>query len=795
MISILLVEDNPADARLVELALSQVSDTEYSVTHVERLGQATERLAAQDFDAVLLDLSLPDSHGLDTVREIQAADRAVPVVVLSGTLDDELALEAVKRGAQDYLVKGQGDGYLVSRAIRYSIERRRGEEALRESEQMLAAAQRIAHVGNWFWEIPTGRLSWSDEVYRIFGLTPQEFPVTYPGFLERVHPNDRSRVEDAIQATVEERRPHAIDFRIRRPDGTERIVQASGEAELGPAGDPLRVIGAVQDITERRRAEDQVRRARDELERRVDKRTAHLEQANLRLQQEVAQRQRVEEVLRRERDFSSAVLDTVGALVVVLDPEGQIVRFNRTCERMTGMSAEDVKGLYVWDLFVPEEDVEGVKKVFDELAFGHFPNTHENSWIVRGGEARRIAWSNTVLLNERGSVDYVIATGIDVTEQRLSENALRESERQLRLITDTLPVLIAYVDASRRFRFSNKAFEEWFGYSPQEINGRHERDVVGAKAYEVILPYIERALAGERQEFEANVPYERGGARYVGASYIPDLGADGAARGYFALVTDITERKESEHKSRQRMLELAHASRLSTMGEMTTEIAHELNQPLTAIASFSDTCRRLMDAPEWDEGDVREALGEISRQALRAGKVIKRLRSFARKETSRQALLNLNDLVLDLASLTDVEARWHGVQVVLELAEKLPPVHGDQVLLEQVILNLIRNAIETMASEEAEERRLEISTRATERGTVQVAVRDSGPPSDANALKKAFEPFYTTKSTGVGMGLVISQSIIQAHGGQLWAHPNAGHGATFAFALPVVEAEEEVREA
>lgn len=795
MISILLVEDNPADARLVQLALSEVPDTNFNVTHVERLAQATERLSAQDFDAVLLDLSLPDSHGLETVREIQAADPAVPVVVLSGMLDDRLALEAVKGGAQDYLVKGQGDGYLVSRAIRYAIERKRAQEALRENEQMLAVAQRIAHVGNWVWEIPTGHLSWSDEVYRIFGLTPQEFPGTYQGFLERVHPEDRSRVEAAIQATVDNHHRYAVDFRIRRPDGVERIVQASGEIELGPGGDPLRMVGAVQDITERRRAEDQVRRARDDLEHRVEERTAHLEQANLRLQQEIAQRQRVEEVLRRERDFSSAVLDTVGALVVVLDPEGQIVRFNRTCERMTGMSAEDVKGLYAWDLFIPEEEVEGVRRVFEELAFGHFPNTHENYWIVKGGERRRIAWSNTVLLNERGGVDYVIDTGIDVTEQRLSEQALRESERQLRLITDTLPVLIAYVDASRRFRFSNKAFEEWFGYSPQEINGRHLRDVVGAEAYKAILPYVERALAGERQEFEANVPYKRGGARWVGASYIPDLEADGVPRGYFALVTDITERKESERRSQQRMLELAHASRLSTMGEMTTEIAHELNQPLAAIASFSDTCRRLMDAPEWNEGDVREALGEISRQALRAGKVIKRLRSFARKETSQQAPLNLNDLVLDLASLTDMEARWYGVHVALELAEALPPVQGDQVLLEQVILNLIRNAIETMAGEEEAERRLEIATCATERGTVQVSVRDSGPPSDEKALQKAFEPFYTTKSTGVGMGLVISQSIIQAHGGQLWAYPNAERGATFVFALPVVKAEEKVREA
>jgi len=533
-IRILLVEDNPGDARLVQLALSESMDVPFHVTHAERLQEAIGKLGGHAFDAILLDLSLPDSQGLSTVREISRADPAVPIVVLSGLLDESLALEALKCGAQDYLVKGQGDGFMVARAVRYAMGRKQTEEELR--------------------------------------------------------------------------------------------------------------------------------RARDELELRVEERTAHLEDSNRLLQAEILQRQQVEETLRREHAFSTAVLDTVGALVVVVDTEGRISSFNRSCEVITGYRFDEVRGKAVWDLFLAPDEAEPVREMFEQLQSSGVPSHHQNHWLTRTGERRFIAWSNAALRDDEGRIEYVMGTGIDATE-----------------------------------------------------------------------------------------------------------------------------RQRAEERERQRMLELAHVSRLSTMGEMATEIAHELNQPLSAIASYSDTCLRILDTQPAPVDDVREALGEISGQALRAGEVIRRLRSFARKETADRAPASLNDLVRDMAGLVTAEARWHNVAVELELCDAMPTVPVDKVLIEQVIMNLMRNAIDVMGASDISERRMSINTAVTEARSLQVIVQDTGPGLSHDALARVFQPFYTTKATGMGMGLSISQSIIEAHGGQLWARSSLGKGAMFGFSLPIEE--------
>lgn len=267
-IRILLVEDSPGDARLVRIALSEVKDVEFHVQHVETLAAARAALNEASFDAILLDLSLPDSHGLNTVYEIRQLAPTLPLIVLSGQPDEELAFEAVKSGAQDYLVKGQGDGILVARAIRYARERKQAEEALRE--------------------------------------------------------------------------------------------------------------------------------ARDELEKRVEERTAHLAETNRRLQTEITQRRETEARLRKEHAFTTAVLDTVGALIVVLDGDGRILGFNRECERLTGYCADDVRGRVVWEVLVPAEQVPGVENTFQELALSQVSNKYENHWVTASGQRRLIAWSNTV---------------------------------------------------------------------------------------------------------------------------------------------------------------------------------------------------------------------------------------------------------------------------------------------------------------------------------------------------------------------------------------------------------------
>jgi two-component system cell cycle sensor histidine kinase/response regulator CckA len=295
-INILLVEDNPGDAGLVKEMLADTDAFQFKLVHCDRLGKAEEILRTRSFDVILLDLSLPDGQGLDTVIQTRSATTKIPIVVMSGLGDVDLAIKALQEGAQDYLVKGQVDSNLLSRSVRYAIERKQAEEALRKahdqlemrveertaeliltneallseiaerkkteaalqkSEASLAEAQRIAHLGNWDWHIQTNKLYWSDEIYRIFGLTPKEFGATYDEFLNFVHPGDREFVRKAVQEALYGR-PFYVDHRIVLPDGAVRFVHQQGEVTFGENGEPVRMLGIVRDITDEKEKEMQL---------------------------------------------------------------------------------------------------------------------------------------------------------------------------------------------------------------------------------------------------------------------------------------------------------------------------------------------------------------------------------------------------------------------------------------------------------------------------------------------------------------------------------------------------------
>jgi signal transduction histidine kinase len=230
--------------------------------------------------------------------------------------------------------------------------------------------------------------------------------------------------------------------------------------------------------------------------------------------------------------------------------------------------------------------------------------------------------------------------------------------------------------------------------------------------------------------------------------------------------------------------ELAHVLRVSTMGEMAAQLAHELTQPLGAIVNYAAGCRRRMDATPGQPAELIEAVELIRREALRAGEIIRRLRAFVRKGEPRRAPVNVNALVHEVAELVDGEAREHGVAVDLALQPDLPEVEGDDVEIEQVLINLTRNALEAMHDHPSDTSTLAVETRICDPGTVEVIVRDTGPGLPHGGASVIFEPFHTTKPRGLGMGLAISRTIVEAHGGTLTGASNPKRGATFRFTLP-----------
>ena len=252
-----------------------------------------------------------------------------------------------------------------------------------------------------------------------------------------------------------------------------------------------------------------------------------------------------------------------------------------------------------------------------------------------------------------------------------------------------------------------------------------------------------------------------------------------------AFVLDLTERKHAEEALRKTQMELAHANRVATMGQLSASITHEVNQPITAAVTYALAARRWLSAEPPNFREVDDALSLIVKEGNCAGEVVGRIRALIKKAPARKDAVAINDAILEVIALTRTEAANNSVSVRTQLAEGLPRVQGDRVQLQQVLLNLIINAIEAMRDVGEEERELLISTRNEPDG-VSVEVRDSGPGFAPAALERVFEAFYTTKPGGLGLGLSICRSIIEAHNGRLWASANLPRGASFQFALPAI---------
>ena len=254
---------------------------------------------------------------------------------------------------------------------------------------------------------------------------------------------------------------------------------------------------------------------------------------------------------------------------------------------------------------------------------------------------------------------------------------------------------------------------------------------------------------------------------------------------WYGTRTDIEDRKRAEEAYSKAQAELAHITRVMTMGELAASIAHEVNQPLSGIVvSNGNTCLRWLAANPPNLDEAREAARRIVRDGKRAGDVIARIRALATKSSSNKERVNINEAIQDVVGLTRDEVRRKNVGLKTELAEGLPPVMGDRVQLQQVLLNLIMNGVDAMSTVEGRARELVIKAQNDEGGQVRVEVRDSGVGLDEESTQKIFDPFYSTKPAGMGMGLSISRSIIQNHGGRIWATPNDGPGTTFHFTVP-----------
>ncbi len=377
------------------------------------------------------------------------------------------------------------------------------------------------------------------------------------------------------------------------------------------------------------------------------------------------------------------------------------------------------------------------------------------------------------------------------------ENQVRERHRtqaELRKLSSAVEQTADIVLISNRngvIEYVNPAFEHVTGYGRDEVFGRKPSVVKsGVHDPDFYQRLWETILAG-KVFHELFINRRKDGSLYYEEKTITPLkDRRGEIKYFVSTGKDVTQRKVAEEQARAHQAELAHVARVSTMGEMASGIAHELNQPLSAIANYAQGCIRRLNAQGCNVEELIGGLQQITEQSSRAGEIIRRLRNFVRKGESRHARADINDIVREAANFARLEARSKGVQIRIQLGEDLPAVDVDVIQIEQVILNLLRNSIEAMdAMSNGGERRLVIHTWSKMPGSVDVAVWDTGPGFAAEDQEHVFDAFFTTKAQGMGMGLSISRSIVEAHGGRLSAATNSLGGAVFHFSVPATSGE------
>jgi two-component system, LuxR family, sensor kinase FixL len=402
------------------------------------------------------------------------------------------------------------------------------------------------------------------------------------------------------------------------------------------------------------------------------------------------------------------------------------------------------------------------------------------------GATRWLVSRGRVEFNGAGKPVRMRGVSLDITGRKKAEEALRESEARFRILADTAPVLIWMSGPDRLCNFFNKGWLDFTGRTLEQELGNGWTKAVHEKDFDHCLEVYVNAFDARREfVMEYRLRRHDGEYRWILDTGVPRFASDGAFLGYIGSCIDITERKQSELELAQQRNELAHIARVSTMGELAASLAHELNQPLGAILSNAEAAELFLQQDPPPLHEVREILAEIRKDDQRAGDIIHRMHTLLRKHELALLPLHLNELVQDVLELVSADAALRKTTVRADLMPDPPPFLGDRVHLQQVLLNLILNAMEAMARQPAELRKLVVRTARGQAGEVEVAVTDSGPGIAPDNLLRLFEAFYTTKPKGMGMGLSIARRIIKTHGGRLWAENNADGGATFRFTLPV----------